>query len=463
MKSLFVRSVVSLLGLLPTKGLTAALLLVLGASAQGWVDVTPAQPGLPGYVGTTAMCYDPVRMVSWLFSANPGSITCNSWDGTAWAAHVAAPAGGNSLQWAVWDSSASRVVVAVTPPSGGGPFSFATWDGTSWGALPNVAGSSQGYPPFSVVVYDAARSELLYVLRTLSGYSEHWVYSGGAWTLKTPLLSLPAPPVGSDVSCFYDHTMQRPVVVANFAYTVQVPGYFEWNGNNWVQRYPNPIYSDLGQVASAPSRGISLAQTFWPLSTHPRTFAIANGSFSELFLTNWPAARNRAHVVYDSHRDVFVLHGGTSSSGSFRDTWELAMGPTASFTTMGSGCPGSGGTPTLAPQSGTLPRVNTQFTVQVSGLPWTGPAFMWVGFSDQFYGTVPLPANLAILGAPQCNLYISGDLLYGMPNVLGLSTWTLAIPNTPGFTFFNQAIVFDPPANALGLTLSNAGRAIVGQ
>jgi hypothetical protein len=88
---------------------------------------------------------------------------------------------------------------------------------------------------------------------------------------------------------------------------------------------------------------------------------------------------------------------------------------------------------------------------------------MFVGFSDQQYGSVPLPASLAILGAPQCTLYISGDLLYGMTNVLGVSTWTLPIPNTPGFTFYNQAVVFDPVANPLGLTLTNAGRSIVGQ
>lgn len=88
---------------------------------------------------------------------------------------------------------------------------------------------------------------------------------------------------------------------------------------------------------------------------------------------------------------------------------------------------------------------------------------MFVGFSDMFYGGTPLPANLGILGAPLCNLYISGDLLFATPNVLGVSIWSLAIPNVPGWMFYNQAIAFDAPANALGLVLSNAGRAVVGQ
>ena len=69
--------------------------------------------------------------------------------------------------------------------------------------------------------------------------------------------------------------------------------------------------------------------------------------------------------------------------------------------------------------------------------------------------------NLAILGAPQCNLYISGDALYGMTNVLGLANWTVPLPNLPGFTFYNQAIVFDFSANPLGITTSNGGHGVV--
>ena len=88
---------------------------------------------------------------------------------------------------------------------------------------------------------------------------------------------------------------------------------------------------------------------------------------------------------------------------------------------------------------------------------------MWVGFSNQSYGGVPLPVNLAILNAPQCNVLMSPDILYSIPNVLGTSVWTLGIPNAPGFTFYNQAIAFDPAANPLGLVFSNASEAIVGQ
>ena len=47
-------------------------------------------------------------------------------------------------------------------------------------------------------------------------------------------------------------------------------------------------------------------------------------------------------------------------------------------------------------------------------------------------------------------------------NVLGIAQWSLTVPPIPGGEFFVQAVAFDPPANALGLTTSNAGHAVLG-
>jgi hypothetical protein len=52
-----------------------------------------------------------------------------------------------------------------------------------------------------------------------------------------------------------------------------------------------------------------------------------------------------------------------------------------------------------------------------------------------------------------------------LTNVLGSAVWQFAVPNVPnapGATFYNQAFVFDPTANALGLTTSNGGQATIG-
>jgi hypothetical protein len=190
-------------------------------------------------------------------------------------------------------------------------------------------------------------------------------------------------------------------------------------------------------------------------SITPRTFRYRNGNFTEQFLTAYPPESTSTVYVYDSNRDVFVAF----LQGSI---WELNLGPSAQFSTFGAGCLGSRSTPALAPQQGNLPRVGTNFTLQALNLPLAGPVFLAIGASDTLYGPTPLPLNLGPLGAPQCNLLIGIDNLYPTSNVLGAAAWTFPIPNIPGGIFFSQAVVFDPPANTFGLTLSNGGRGVIG-
>ena len=312
-----------------------------------------------------------------------------------------------------------------------------------------------------LMAYDSVRAELV-VLVDVGPAMQTWTFDGVGWTQASPSV-LPDDDLGvHTASMFFDPARERVVKTSDFI----PPLFWEWTGSNWVQQFPMPSHDELGQVASAAPRGFAFSQQFSVNAGGPRAFTVANGEFDELFLTSWPAMRIRTHLVYDSGRDRFVLHGGQSPYGgtpsAFSDTWELDLGDTATYTTFGAGCAGTYGTPTLSP-AGDLPSVNTTFTLQVSGLPWTGPVFMWLGFSNQFYGSVPLPANLAILGAPQCDVLISPDVLYTMPNVLGTSLWQFGVPNLPGAVFYNQAVAFDPGANGLGLIFSNGGEAIIGQ
>ena len=61
---------------------------------------------------------------------------------------------------------------------------------------------------------------------------------------------------------------------------------------------------------------------------------------------------------------------------------------------------------------------------------------------------------------------VSGDVLLGMAtNAAGAASWSLAVPSVPelfGVTLFVQWVVVDPGANALGLVLSRAGAATLG-
>ena len=163
-------------------------------------------------------------------------------------------------------------------------------------------------------------------------------------------------------------------------------------------------------------------------------------------------------------RDRVVLHGGFGLFFTVTDTWELDPGPSASYTTYGLGCSGSTILPTVSAQNGTLPSVNTQFSVQVNGLPFTAPSFMWLGFSNQTYSGYPLPLDLGFLGAPGCEVLITPDFLYPIPNILGTGVWTLGIPNVPGTVFYNQVVSLDASfPNSLGLVFSNASESVVGQ
>ena len=166
-------------------------------------------------------------------------------------------------------------------------------------------------------------------------------------------------------------------------------------------------------------------------------------------------------MCFDSGRGVCVLFGG-SNGLPMGDTWEFDLGFGPAYATYGGGCPGIHGVPAIAAQTASLPRVGTTFNLQVNNLPFTGPAFLFLGLSDQSYFGYPLPLSLASIGAPTCSLLCSGDQLQVVSNVLGSAVWSFTVPPFPGATFFNQAIALDPSANALGLTTSNGGRGIIG-
>ncbi len=132
-------------------------------------------------------------------------------------------------------------------------------------------------------------------------------------------------------------------------------------------------------------------------------------------------------------------------------------GNPGSFTTFGGGCAGSRGVPFLSVPWGTVPIAGRPLSVQINNIPLTGFAWMFLGLSNTTYGALPLPLNLGLIGMTNCILYVSGDSVFPVTNVIGTGLWTLTLPSfTTGITFYNQGIVFDPGANPLSLIVSNA-------
>jgi hypothetical protein len=141
-------------------------------------------------------------------------------------------------------------------------------------------------------------------------------------------------------------------------------------------------------------------------------------------------------------------------------TWDNHV--SGSFTPLGSGCPGSAGTPVHG-GSGT-PEVDSFFYLDLANAPANAPTFLSLGWSSTSWNGVPLPVPLP--GAPGCLLRI--DLwvtLSGVASSNGSRSQRITVPNLAaliGANLYSQYFVFDPPANALQLTTSGALRTTIG-
>lgn len=135
----------------------------------------------------------------------------------------------------------------------------------------------------------------------------------------------------------------------------------------------------------------------------------------------------------------------------------------ASYSTFGTGCTGSLGVPTLQPIS--MPRIGQNLNVLVNGLP-QNLCFLVTGWSNTQFPLGSLPYSLAAFGAPSCLARVSNDTTQLLIGTNTIAFASMALPNNPGLlgaVFYHQALVLDPPANALGATMSNAAAASIGQ
>jgi hypothetical protein len=339
------------------------------------------------------------------------------------------------------------------------------WDGSDW-----ILRSQTTGPPGRerhALVYDPIRQRTLLFggvekTTTTTIFNDTWEWDGASWTQRSPVTS-PAPRYGHAMA--WDSARNRAVLFGGQRDQLLYNDTWEWDGNNWTERFP----------AAAPSarQGAVLAYD----SQNARTFLFGGEDFGGVLGDTWeydgsqwrllvpaarPARRAEAAMIYDSNRRVLVLYGG--SNGAFlRDTWEYTPGASGSYSFFGAGCAGPRGTPTLSVFGGQVPRAGQAFSVQVGNLPLTGPVWMFLGLSKTNYNGLPLPADLSILGMLNCRLYVSGDLIFPVQNILGVGLWTITVPGVlAGVPIFNQAIVFDPDVNPLSLTVSNAGEGVVG-
>jgi hypothetical protein len=467
----------------------AASLSVAPLFAQGWVDRTPANP-LSGPSGRhdPAMCWDQahgyVLMFGGLSFVNSTNDTW-SWSGTAWTQRptITQPNMNISTSAGIPLARRASAMTYHTPTGevvmvcGGQTY---TWTGSDWflrsgGAIPSAVTTSAN--PINLAMgRDEARNQT--VLFVGSHYfnnsgqpyvqqgSETLLWDGFSWSLR-PTATHPFP--AEQPSMAFDPATGRFLLCTTDATNAQ--SYFwDWNGTNWTQRLFAGAPTASGALAtdSLHSKIVLLDGSLNPAPGH--TWTIAGSTLAQLGLALEPSRRQGAGIAFDPVRNRTFLFGGinvpvnatTGSVFSLADSWEFELGNGAAYTTYGAGCAGARGVPSIAAQGTSLPHVGQTFTLQVNNLPLTGPVFLFAGVSNTTYGPTPLPLSLGFLGAPGCTALASGESLFLLTNVLGSAVWQFAVPNAPGATFYNQAFVLDPTANALGLTVSNGGQATIG-
>jgi hypothetical protein len=135
-----------------------------------------------------------------------------------------------------------------------------------------------------------------------------------------------------------------------------------------------------------------------------------------------------------------------------------------SFSPYGSGCQGTAGTPYLfAPQT---PYAGHDLPVIVANLLPAALPVIVLGISSTTWLGVPLPFDLAPLGAAGCTVLASADVLLPATNFNGTAYTTIALPaNLVPSTlpaFHVQSFATDFAANPLGIVLSNAASVAIG-
>jgi hypothetical protein len=112
------------------------------------------------------------------------------------------------------------------------------------------------------------------------------------------------------------------------------------------------------------------------------------------------------------------------------------------------------------------PTLANTFRIDLGQAAANSSAVALLGLSNTNAGSYTLPLDLGFLGAPGCLLLCSPDDSQFTPtSAQGLAHRSYNIPNNfglLGMPIWNQFLVLDPTANALGFVASNGGAGVVG-
>src|SRR5690606_34687314 len=203
------------------------------------------------------------------------------------------------------------------------------------------------------MAYDSARRRVVLFggFSTAQTYGDTWEYDGNDWTQRFPTN---APPARASHAMAYDVVRGRVVLCGGIAAT-NFGDTWEWDGTNWTQRTPPQSPPARNQFAMAydPSRGKTVLFGSGP-GAGDETWEWDGTTWTRRTPLVSPPGRYYNALAHDTVRGVAVLSGGLRPSGGEcrLPTWEYA----AFADSVGAG-QGSGG---FALTSSSLPYVGGQ-------------------------------------------------------------------------------------------------------
>lgn len=172
------------------------------------------------------------------------------------------------------------------------------------------------------------------------------------------------------------------------------------------------------------------------------------------------SGRTQATLLRYNHNPAGLLGGsaGDFDGDGFQDVWvklplaaQIHSGRPPGVTSSGTGCPDTAGVvPHLGVSVG--PRLGRQMQINLSDAsPNCAAAVLVLGYSDQQWSGMPLPADLGLVGLPGCVWRVSADAMplvatSGPAGASRNANYPLTVPSDPsllGLVLFAQWIVFE--------------------
>ncbi len=316
----------------------------------------------------------------------------------------------------------------------------------------------------------AAQQNVLYVgnpvAGTGGGNAFPWGSNGIRYQTIVPSMQLPpvlvindifvaGAPSGTDLDIDYTDI---EILIGR---TAQVAPVADWNTNN-----PNPVRVYRGPLRvyfeRAAWRGLGLpnAHVFVPTPAEPNmcleiiVWGTTTGT-GNFYFPETDTGVNRAFRFQwtTNQTQTPLTSGGGSKFGLLLQD--------GNFVEVGGGCPGSNGTPRIG--ASTYPIGGQTMDLTLSGARPASPAFLSIGASFTSFGTIPLPLDLGVLGAPSCFVWNDSIVtLQTSTNATGNASITLPIPVGTAFTrLYATWFNVDIPANSFGLTTSSGGKLLL--